>query len=147
MTAKLKHLEFILGVVDRLANNSFRFKRWTVILVSAIFVLIVKEDRGEFAFIGLLPVMIFWGLDGYFLWQERLFRDLYDKVRNLEEKEINFSMETKEFQRTWLGAVFSTTIWPFYLGLIILIGIVIVGWRLTEIKGVCANGTTSLLQF
>ena len=57
---------------------------------------------------GLVPVLIFWGLDGYFLWQERLFRALYDHIRAMDAAEIDFSMDVSAFgnvpTRTWLGA-------------------------------------------
>ena len=74
MGAKLKHLEFIQGVINRLASNSFQMKGWSVVLVAAILVLLAREDCLAAAFIALGPSMVFWGLDGYFLWQERLFR-------------------------------------------------------------------------
>ena len=58
------------------------------------------------------------GLDGYFLWQQRLFRALYDHVRQLEESDIDFSMDIQPFRtnraRTWLGATFSRTLVGFY---------------------------------
>ena len=78
MEPKLKHLEFIQGAVDRFASNSFRLKAWSVGLVAALFVLLAGQDRIELAAVGIVPVLLFWGLDGYFLWQERLFRTLYD---------------------------------------------------------------------
>ena len=33
MEAKLKHLEFMQGVINRLATDSFRVKGWVVVLV------------------------------------------------------------------------------------------------------------------
>ena len=92
MEAKLKHLEFIQDVINRLGTNSFRMKQWAGVLVSAILVLLAREEHIGFAYIGLVPVIAFWGLDGYFLWRERLFRDLYDCVRELEVTDIDFSM-------------------------------------------------------
>ncbi len=126
MEAKLRHLEFIQGVINRLATDSFRMKGWAVVLISALLVLLAKEDCVEFAYIGFLPVLIFWGLDGYFLWQERLFRDLYDQVRLMDESDIDFSMETATFERTWLRATISTTLVPFYFGLALVVGAVTV---------------------
>ena len=129
MEAKIKHLEFIQGVVNRLASDSFRLKGWTVVLVAALFVVLAREGRIESASIGLVPVLIFWGLDGYFLWQERLFRALYDHVRNLKETDIDFSMDTSRFRtdraRTWLGATFSRTLILFYGALSFAVGVVI----------------------
>ncbi len=126
MQAKLKHLEFIQGVIDRLAGNSFRLKGWAVVLVSALLVLLAREGRLEFAYIGFVPVLVFWGLDGYFLRQERLFRDLYDHVRTLDEGEIDFSMGTGAFHRTWLGAAISRTLIAFYIALAVPVGLAVV---------------------
>ncbi len=117
MEAKLKHLEFIQGVINRLATDSFRMKGWAVVLVSALLLLLAREGRLEFTWIGFTPVLAFWGLDGYFLWQERLFRDLYDHVRALGKNDIDFSMDASVFKRTWLAATFSITLVPFYTAL------------------------------
>lgn len=118
MDAKFKHLEFIQGIVNRLATDSFRLKGWTVVLVSALFVLLVREGRIDIAPVAVAPVIVFWGLDGYFLWQECLFRALYDHVRQLDEGEIDFSMNVAPFRtgqaRTWLGATCSRTLIAFY---------------------------------
>ena len=118
MEAKLKHLEFIQGIVNRLATDSFRLKGWTVVLISAVVVLLARTERIEFAHFSVAPVVAFWGLDGYFLWQERLFRALYDHVRQLNASDIDFSMDIRPFRtshaRTWLGATFSRTLIGFY---------------------------------
>lgn len=45
MDAKLKHLELIRGVVNRLAADFFRIKGRAVVLVDALLVLVVREDR------------------------------------------------------------------------------------------------------
>ena len=75
-------------------------------------------------------MLIFWGLDGYLLWQERLFRALYDRVRLLEEREIDFSMDVSPFQadpmRTWLGATFSKALIGSYGALVAMVGLAIV---------------------
>ena len=94
-----------------------------MVLVSALMVLLAREDRIEFAYVGFVPVFVFWGLDGYFLWQERLFRDLYDHVRVLREADIDFSMDIRSFRRTWVNATFSTTLIPFYGALILSVGV------------------------
>jgi len=124
MEKKLKHLELIQGVVNRLAEDSFRIKGWTVILISALLVLLAREGgRFDFAPIGLVPILIFWGLDGYFLQQERLFRDLYDHIRTLNEDDIDFSMDTSAFGQTWCKAMRSVTLVPFYIALALSVGI------------------------
>ena len=117
MKDKQKHLEFIQGVINRLATASFRLKGWAVVLASALFVL-MKEGLGGLAPVAWVPVLIFWGLDGHFLRQERLFRALYDHVRLLEEDSVDFSMDVSAFRngwkQTWIGATLSTTLIFFY---------------------------------
>ena len=118
MNNKINHLEFIQGVINRLASDSFRMKGWCVVLVAALFILLAREGRIEFLAVAWVPVVFFWGLDGYFLWQERLYRALYDHVRVLEEGEIDFSMDVSPFKtgrpRTWPSATFSRTLLIFY---------------------------------
>ncbi len=118
MESKLKHLEFIQGVINRLASDSFRMKGWTVILVAALFVLLARQDALNAGYIALLPITAFWGLDGYFLWQERLFRAHYDNVRTLSAETIDFSMDVRTYRgswrHSWLGATFSRTLVFFY---------------------------------
>ena len=128
MEAKLKHLELIQGVINRLAGDSFRMKGWAVILVSAVLVLVVGEDRQELAPVGLVPVLAFWGLDAYFLWQERLFRALYDQVRLTDEREIDFSMDVRGVRTgralTWTAVLASRTLLSFYGALAVVVVVV-----------------------
>ena len=117
MERKLKHLEFIQGTVNRLSTNSFLLKGWTVVLVSALFVLSGSQANQKFTWLAFVPAIIFWGLDGFFLWQERLYRKLYDRVREKSADEIDFSMDTRDFLNDvggWLKAVFSMTLVPFH---------------------------------
>ncbi|MCY4424051.1 MAG: hypothetical protein OXC06_13395 [Acidimicrobiaceae bacterium] len=124
MESKLKHLELIQGVINRMASNSFRLKEWSVVLVSAILFLAAREDSGEVALIALVPAVVFWGLDAYFLRQERLYRALYDHVRMLEPHKIDFSMKTDNFtgaKLTWPSSLFSTTLLAYYLAVVIAV--------------------------
>ena len=130
MQQKLKHLEFIQGVINRLATNSFQMKGWSVVLVAAILVLLAREDRLDAAFIALLPIFVFWGLDGYFLWQERLYRALYDHVRLVDDADIDFAMDVDELKaahsRTWFGAALSRTLLFYYAALVVTVALVAV---------------------
>lgn len=79
---KLKHLEFIQGVINRMGQNSFLLKGWAVTLVAGLFAFANTQDMDyRLISIALIPTIFFWLLDGYFLWQEKLFRKLYDNVR------------------------------------------------------------------
>ncbi len=114
---KHAHLEMIQGVVNRLSTNSFLLKGWTVLLVSALFALAAGNSKVYFVYLAYFPAIAFWVLDGYFLWQERLFRALYDHVRRLKEEDVDFSMDTlvvRNRVRPWSDVIFSMTLMIFH---------------------------------
>lgn len=128
MENKIKHLEFIQETIKRTANNSFLLKGWGMTLIVVLFVFATKDMKDlNFWCVGvaLFPILIFWLLDSYFLQQERLYRDLYNKIRTKKEDEIDFSLDTKEFNdntgNNYMACFFSKTLIPFYLSLIITI--------------------------
>jgi len=129
MEKKIKHLEMIQSVIERMGNNSFLIKGWSITLVSAIFVVTIQEADKTFALWTLFPAILFWFLDGFYLWQERLQRALYDHVRRMDEKKIDFSMDTANIvngkipskKTKYINAVFSRTLLPFHGGMTIAI--------------------------
>lgn len=129
---KQAHLEMIQGVISRLSNNSFLLKEWSVILIAALFALAAKDSNPFFVYLAYFPAISFWGLDAYFLRQEKLFRALFDKVRKLQENEIDFSMDTSGKQSTvasWWTVLFSKTLLAFHgtiLGAIVIVMIAII---------------------
>lgn len=111
------HLEMIQGVVNRLSHNSFLLKGWNVVLVSGMFALAARESALLFVYLAYFPAITFWGLDGYFLRQERLFRELYDYVRGLPEDSIDFSMDTSRVAKevgAWASVTLSKTLLAFH---------------------------------
>jgi len=117
MDNKRKHLEMLQGVINRMANNSFLLKGWSVVLVSALFALAAKDSVKSFIYLSYFPALAFWILDGYFLWQEKLYRALYDKVRKMSESEIDFSMDTSSVVQeidSWCRVTFYKTLRIFY---------------------------------
>jgi hypothetical protein len=122
---KEKHLEFVQGVINRMGQNSFLIKGWTVTLISALFALAASASNQKFVIIAYLPTILFWLLDSYYLYQERLFRKVYDNVR--KEKVVDYSLNTKTFDKgtlDWASAALSKTIILFY-GIIILTLIIV----------------------
>ena len=131
MVKKLKHLELIQNVINRLANSSFFLKGWTVIFVAAVLGFATKDSKPMYVWLAAIPTVSFWILDSYYLNQEKLFRRLYDTVRETDEDDIDFSMNTTPFKQKWdwLKSVFSKTLLPFYVTILIVIGIVLF-WQL-----------------
>jgi hypothetical protein len=129
MPDKLEHLKMIQNIINRLAANSFSVKGWSVILISALLALAARGNGNYMVLLACFPAIAFWILDGYFLYQERLYRKWYDYVRltsDEELKNLNYSMDIKPVlsQASWHGAMFSFTLIVFH-GLIILFLIVI----------------------
>lgn len=122
---KLKHLELIQGIASRMAGNLFYLRGWVITLVAGVLALLSQIDGDVLPFLLVILVMfISWVYDGYFLSMERMYRDLYDKVRKLKDEQIDFSMDVSEFRQykknTILFCMFSRTLFFFYAPLIIV---------------------------
>ena len=115
MESKIKHLEMIQGIINRMASNSFYLKGWAVTLVAGIFAISAKD----------IPILIFWGLDSYYLQLERKYRNLYKKVSQLKENEIDFSMtiteELCDEKTQYFNCLISITESLFYIPLAVLV--------------------------
>lgn len=112
---KNKHLEFAQGVINRMGQNSFLIKGWTVTLVSGLFALAANDSNQKYVIVAYFPTLVFWLLDSYYLYQERLFRKIYDHVR--KETVVDYSLNTKKFDKglsDWTSAALSKTILLFY---------------------------------
>ena len=100
----VRHLDMILTTIDRMANNSFLLKGWSVTLAAGLFALAANDAKPLFAAIAVLPGIAFWGLDAYYLRQERLFRSLYNAVRGSSQAADPaiepYSLSTTPFQST-----------------------------------------------
>lgn len=123
----------IQGVVNRLSTNSFLLKGWSVVLVSALFALAAANTKAQFVYLAYFPAVAFWVLDGYFLWQERIFRALYDHVRQMGDEGIDFSMNTsvvKNQVSPWFDVILSKTLLIFHGTVLCSIAVVmLLTWR------------------
>ncbi|MCA0388454.1 MAG: hypothetical protein LCH52_08165 [Bacteroidetes bacterium] len=131
----IKEIDLIQDIIKRMASNSFLIKGWTVTLVTAT--LLIKGDDIH-VLLAILPTLVFWLLDSYFLWQERLYRWLYGwviKNRAISD-ELIFDLKAESRAKAerradpkkhknlkYWKVVFSQTIWPFYGIILVLIGI------------------------
>lgn len=114
---KIKHLEFIQLVITRMNVNSFLLRGWSVTLVAALFAFAAKDTNIEYIIITYISTPLFWILDGYYLSQERKYRDLYNKIRLTNEENIDFDMNatvTNNNKNSWLSSIFSLTNLIFY---------------------------------
>ena len=126
MEAKLKHLEFIQTAISRMATNSFLFKGWSITIAAGLAAFAAVDTRRALLAIALISTVMFWGLDGYYLWLERCFIKLYGRVSKLDDKDIDFDMRpaTSGGWSEWLKTcVCRPHLWLFY-GAIIAIEVI-----------------------
>ena len=122
MENKIKHLEFIQSTITRMNQNSFQIKGWMITLVSALLALYASSERVVYILIAIVPAVVFWFLDAYYLQQERRFRGVYNDVAGLspDDSRINvreFEMPIQKYQcgkYCYFNVLFSKTIFPLY---------------------------------
>ena len=120
----IKHLEIIQSIINRLANNSFLIKSWSMTIISVAILFISKNQNYSHCIIlsFLIPILGFWILDGYFLWQERIFREIYNDVRKQESTNFEMSISDQTKKIKWTNSIFSKTLNIFYFIEVIFIG-------------------------
>jgi hypothetical protein len=122
---KLKHLEFIQAAIARMATNSFLFKGWSVTIAAGLAAFAAVDSRAALLVIALVSTLMFWGLDGYYLWLERAFIDIHNLVAVKKEDElIDFNMrpDRKNALARWFKTCWRPHLWVFY-GAIIAIDV------------------------
>ncbi len=122
-----EEVKLIQGVINRMANNSFLIKGWAITLVVATFLF---RGSSNYYFVAFLPWLLFWYLDGFFLRQERLYRNLYDWVVMNRKKSKEYLLDLSCAEMRFGGQVdsiprimFSKTLLAFY-GLLLLLIII-----------------------
>jgi hypothetical protein len=117
MEQKVAHLTFIQGIITRMGQNSFLLKGWSVTIIAALFALAAQGVNGKYILVAYFPAIMFWLLDAFFLYQEKLFRKLYEKVASNEVSSEHFTLNTvvvKSEVEHYANVAFSKTLLPFY---------------------------------
>jgi len=124
------HLTIEQGVIQRMAENSSSCKAWCITLVSAILVVIADKENPTLAYLAIVPIILFFALDAYYLGLERMFRNSYRAfLKKLHEKKILpddlFVIKPTGEQFTiFMESMISFSILPFYAGLLFTVLIV-----------------------
>ena len=121
------HVGIMQGVIQRMAANSGACKTWCVTLVAAILVVVATKQKPQYGWLALIPILLFVGLDTYYLALERSFRGSYNAfVTKLHEgKIVGVDLYTVRpagsAAGTWLRCLLSWSIWPFHVTLAVTI--------------------------
>ncbi|MBA7484071.1 hypothetical protein ES707_19594 [subsurface metagenome] len=123
------HLGITQSVIQRMASNSASCKAWCITLVSAILVIVADKGNPQYVLFALIPNLLFLILDTYYLALEKMFRVSYnmfiDKLHNRElvASDLYAVSPSGSMFRTFFNALFSFSIWPFYLTLLAMVWI------------------------
>lgn len=93
---KIKHLEMIEAVIERMAKNCFQLKGWAMTLVAIVGALGAQGSDKKFMLLAFIPVLGFWFLDAFYLQQERRYKQLYKNVAAKGEDEIDFILDASQ---------------------------------------------------
>lgn len=123
------YLNILQGIITRMATNSASCKTWCISLVSAILVVIADKNKPNYVWITLIPILLFFLLDSYYLGQERSFREIYNNfVKELQSGEITIEKlfilkpsRGMNVVKLLFDSSLSFSVYPFYLTLIITV--------------------------
>ncbi len=128
---RLRHLDTLQSVINRLAQNSFTVRGWSITLVSLVFAIVGTQGKASagLVLLTLVPAWTFWGLDAFYLRQERLFRRLYSATaRRLRDGDaapdvVPFDMDVEPYKAGgsgWWRALVapSTAVIPIMLSVV-----------------------------
>ncbi|HFI0081702.1 TPA: hypothetical protein ACGORC_001254 [Streptococcus suis] len=108
---KSKHIDLAQSIITRMAQNSFVIKGWMITIVVGLFVFLQNDNYKNNFLIYLFPIIGFWFLDSYYLWQERLYRKLYVRIISDIKGSSDLKLSVEEFKNStkYLSALFSIT--------------------------------------
>ncbi len=132
-SAVQNYLSILQGVINRMASNSAGCKTWCITLVSAIIVIIAGKSNYFYIWAALVPILLFFFLDAYYLGLEQRFRDSYNIfIKKLHTGDariedifiINPGKGVCSTITATIKAMFSLSVIPFYILLVLMLYIV-----------------------
>ena len=117
---RIRYLEAIQSVINRLSNISFILKGWAVSLVAGLIALSASGSNQRYALIAYIPIAVFWFLDAYFLMMERQFCELFSRNTDLSQQLEQFTIKRNKGNIViFVKAFFSITMMLTYIPLIL----------------------------
>ena len=128
--SRIRYLEAIQRVIDRLSNTSFILKGWAVSLVAGLMALAASGTNHGYVLVAYIPTVVFWLLDAYFLMMERQYRQFFEENIDLSREVKCFTLKREKATfHMFAEAALSITMLLTYVPLIgaILIAMFILG--------------------
>jgi hypothetical protein len=113
------HLEKISSIIERMATNSESSKTWCISLVSAIIVVASEQKKSQLIWLALVPTLMFFVLDVYYLSLERGFRSSYAEfVMKLRTSSLAaddlYLFDPGDLRSQLRSSILSFSVLPFY---------------------------------
>ncbi len=124
------HLGILQGVIERMAANSTSSKTWCITVVTATLIVAANKDKPDYTLFALVPTLLFFALDVYYLALEKGFRKAYNKfvhkVHNgtLMTNDLYAVKPVGKMSRLRWKMLQSFSVWGFYFFIGILITLV-----------------------
>jgi hypothetical protein len=121
------HIATLQNIIARLSNYSMNCKTWAVTIVSALCVVIFDPQRVTYFYVVIIPIIIFWLFDCYYLGLEKTFRDIYaDFLTKIQNDNTNICDDIKivlkgKRLKNFLRALISVSTTPLYLALAVIV--------------------------
>jgi hypothetical protein len=128
-----KEIDLIQNCINRMAQNSFLIKGWTLTIIAVVLALSEKViDSTYLCMVLLIPLLSFWYLDAFFLQTEKMYREMYVWVLDARKKgdssflyDLNPHRFEEKVDSIW-KIMRSITLRVFYgIPFIIILGIVV----------------------
>lgn len=123
---KTIYLQMIQNIINRMAENSFKIKGWAIGVMLAIFSFAGTQGDKRCILFTIVPLIVLWGLDAYYLQLERKYRLFYDVKRKSKTDDSfdmnlnNIKIEMKDMSKIcYFKCMFSLTEVLFYITCII----------------------------
>jgi len=117
VTARMKLLDYYQAIIARLAGNSSSVKGWAVSVGMALIGLGAKDGPRSLAYLALVPLLIFWLLDAYYLAAERSYRREFNRAAEARGEEPLSIAGYRISPTELLGAMFAAVSCLVYLSL------------------------------
>ena len=132
----LKEIDLIQACINRMAQNSFMIKGWTISLVAVVLAVLPESfDLTGLCLIGIVATLCFWYLDAFFMRTEKLYRWKYEWVleKRLSCEDFCYNLDPYNTQMWLLNKdgtekkapnireiMATKTLFPIYLPLLVL---------------------------
>lgn len=116
----IEHLKLIQAIITRMNASCSAVKGFGLAIFSALIAAGLKERIGALFALTHIVLIALASLDGFYLWQERLFKRLYDEVRLSPTTDFSMNRDRFKQDETFLNCFKSVSILPLYLVLILM---------------------------